>query len=221
MDDRGSRRKQRSSRRPQVWLQPGLGAEVLAELGPLLADEGIDLDNLDRCDPKIVQEALNRVAERANLARFTPVGQGRSLAASALREAVDALGAGEQAAFCGVLERLRPESPDGREPTVAACIGVSLGLLDQWLVVGRTTAPHDFGERLELPAVDSDSARAAADIISLARQGRAFSSLGVLVTGYCGEILLSGCVTALCAVVQACSVRSHQSVARVLLDHVR
>ena len=60
MDDRARRRERRSARPPQVRLEPGLGVEVLAELGPLLADEGIDLDNLDRCDPEIVQEACCR-----------------------------------------------------------------------------------------------------------------------------------------------------------------
>lgn len=62
-----------------MYLEPGLGQAVLSRLAPLLADEGIDLDDLDSVDPQSLQEALHRVAERANLVAFTPVGRATPL----------------------------------------------------------------------------------------------------------------------------------------------
>ncbi|MGH9304478.1 MAG: hypothetical protein ACRDZ5_08715 [Acidimicrobiales bacterium] len=221
MDERGSPRGKGASRPPQVHFQPGLGAELRAELAPLFADEGIDLDDLDRFDPQSLQEALDRVSERANLARFTPVGRARSLAVSVLREAVEAFAAGEHEGARALVERVQPESSDGEEATVAACIGVTLGLLDDWISTDRGVAPAEIGECVDLGAVESDCEQVAAEIVSLARQGNAFSSLGSLVTGHGGENLLFGCVIALCAVARAWSLESDRSVARVLLTHVR
>ena len=70
---------ERTSSSGRVYLEPGLGQVVLSRLAPLLADEGIDLDDLDSVDPQSLQEALHRVAERANLVAFTPVGRATPL----------------------------------------------------------------------------------------------------------------------------------------------
>jgi hypothetical protein len=61
------------------------GDETLRELAPLLAEEGIDVDNIDGLDLDTLQAALNRAVERHNMTRFTPVGQARELAATTLR----------------------------------------------------------------------------------------------------------------------------------------
>lgn len=214
------RARPRSSLPLDVQLRPGLGVEVLAEVATLLADDGIDLDNLERCNPQRLQEALNRAAERINLARFSPTREARSLVASRLREAVDAFAADENEAALNVLARLPSDPGDGDEPTVGACIGVSLGLLDDWLSITRGTAAR-LVDALDLQSAHTDAERAAVEIVSLARQGDAFSSLGLLVSGHGGEELLLGCVTALSAVARAWSTKSKQSVARVLFDHLR
>lgn len=215
------RARRRTSVPPDVELRPGLGAEVLAEIVPLLADDGIDLDNLERCDPQRLQEALNRAAERINLARFTPVGEARSLAASRLREAVDAFAAGENEAGRRVLARLPAEAGDGAEPTVSACIGVSLGLLDDWLSTMPGTAADLPDVHNGLPTAGDDAERAAVQIVTLARRGDALATLGFLVSEHGGTTLLLGCVRALNAVARALSAESDQSVARVLFDHLR
>ena len=214
------RARRRTSVPPDVELRPGLGAEVLAEIVPLLADDGIDLDNLERCDPQRLQEALNRAAERINLARFTPVGAARSLAASRLREAVDAFAAGENEAGRRVLARLPAEAGDGAEPTVSACIGVSLGLLDDWLSTMPGTAA-DLPDAHGLASAGDDAERAAVQIVALARRGEALATLGFLVSEHGGTTLLLGCVMALNAVARAWSAESDQSVARVLFDRLR
>ncbi len=70
---------------PRIQLKPGLANEMLRELAPLLAEEGIDVDNIDAPDLDTLQAAMNRAVERHNMARFTPVGHTRDLAVTALR----------------------------------------------------------------------------------------------------------------------------------------
>jgi hypothetical protein len=71
--------------------QTGMAKELLHELAPLLAEEGIDVDNIDVPDMQTLQRALNRAMERHNMSLFTPVGQARELAAVTLRLAAEAI----------------------------------------------------------------------------------------------------------------------------------
>ena len=59
--------------------------ELLRELAPLLAEEGIDASNIDVTDPDTLQQALGRAVERRNMAMFTPAGHARELAAVTMR----------------------------------------------------------------------------------------------------------------------------------------
>ncbi len=65
---------------PQIQFKPGLANEMLRELAPPLAEEGIDVDNIDVPDLATLQAAMNRAVERSNMAWFTPVGQARDYA---------------------------------------------------------------------------------------------------------------------------------------------
>ena len=98
------------------------------------------MDNIDVPDVETLQLALNRATERHNMSLFTPVGQARELAAVTLRLAA-AIADGDTRLAAGVLDQAQPESPDGSAPTVAACTGLALGLLDQWLAGHDTDAP--------------------------------------------------------------------------------
>jgi hypothetical protein len=60
---------------PHIQFKPGIAKEMLRELAPLLAEEGIDVDNIDVPDLDTLQEAMNRAVERHNMTRFTPVGR--------------------------------------------------------------------------------------------------------------------------------------------------
>jgi hypothetical protein len=55
-------------------MRPGMASELLRELAPLLAEEGIDADNIDVSDSDTLQQAMNRAVERQKMVRFTPVG---------------------------------------------------------------------------------------------------------------------------------------------------
>ena len=184
---------------PQIQLTPGLGEQTMRELAPLLAEEGIDVDNIDVPDLDTLQAALNRAVERHNMTRFTPVGRARDLAVTALRLVVGALAGGDTTLAAAILAQVQPDSPGNTTATVAACIGVGLGLLDDWLSGADPHAPDDLGRRTCLPAGHWRGERAATDILVLARKGRAFSSLDTLIARQGGEHVLYGSALTLAA----------------------
>ena len=51
---------------PQIQLKPGLAKETLRELAPLLAEEGIDVDNIDVPDLDTLQAAMKRAIRAAS-----------------------------------------------------------------------------------------------------------------------------------------------------------
>jgi hypothetical protein len=94
---------------PQVEHRPGMADEMLRELAPLLAEEGINLDDpdgIDAPDMETLHAALNRAIERQNLARFTPVGPARDRAAATLRRAVAAIADGDTTGAAAALARI-------------------------------------------------------------------------------------------------------------------
>ncbi len=184
---------------PQIQLTPGLGEQTMRELAPLLAEEGIDVDNIDVPDLDTLQAALNRAVERHNMTRFTPVGRARDLAVTALRLVVGALAGGGTTLAAAILARVQPDSPGNTTATVAACIGVALGRLDDWLSGANPRAPDDLGRHVHLPAGHWRGERAATDILVLARKGRAFSSLDTLIARQGGEHVLYGSALTLAA----------------------
>jgi hypothetical protein len=188
---------------PQIQLKPGMAQELLRELAPLLAEEGIDAGNIDVPDMETLQRALNRAMERHNMSLFTPVGQARELAAVTLRLAAEAITDGDTRLAAGVLDQARPESPDGSAPTVAACTGLALGLLDQWLAGHDTGAPAGLATMTRLPAGHWTGQRAATDILTLARKGRAFASLDSLIVRQGGQHVLYGSALVLAAALQS------------------
>jgi len=187
---------------PQIQLQPGMAQELLRELAPLLAEEGIDVDNIDVPDVQTLQRALNRAMERHNMSLFTPAGRARELAAATLRLAVEAIPDSHTPLAATVLVQAKPESPDGSDPTVAACTGLALGLLDQWLTRHDTDAPAGLAAITRLPAGHWTGERAATDILTLARKGRAFASLDSLIARQGGQHVLYGSALVLAAALQ-------------------
>jgi hypothetical protein len=188
---------------PQIEIKPGLAQETLRELAPLLAGEGIDVDNIDAPDLATLQAAFNRAVERHNMTRFTPVGHARDLAITTLRLVIGAIADGDTALAAAILEQAEPESPGGTAPTIAACIGVALGLLDDWLTGGSSNPPGGLGQPVRLPAGRWMGERAATDILALARKGRAFASLDTLMVRQGGKHVLYGSALALAAAIQA------------------
>src|SRR5512135_622605 len=137
MADRRRRRPQPPPGPSQLQWTPGLADDLLGELAPLLAEEGIDVDHIDVPDLQTLQAAMNRAVERLNMTRFTPVGPARDLAVAALRRAVaalrravaalrravEALTDDDTTGAAAVLEQVQPESPGDRTATVSGCVG--------------------------------------------------------------------------------------------------
>jgi hypothetical protein len=206
---------------PEIEIKPGLAQDTLRELAPLLAEEGIDVDNIDVPDLQTLQAAMNRAVERRNMTMFTPVGHARDLAVTTLRLAAEALADGNTALAAAILDQAQPESPGDTAPTVAACIGVALGLLDDWLTGGSREAPGGLGQHVRLPAGHWTGERAATDILVLARKGRAFASLGTLIARQGGKHVLYGSALTLAATIQAWAAQTDTSVSDLARAAVR
>lgn len=206
---------------PQIQFKPGIANEMLRELAPLLAEEGIDVDNIDVPDLDTLQAAMNRAVERHNMARFTPVGQGRDLVVTTLRLAIEAMADGDTALAGAILAQVQPESPDNTVATVAGCIGLALGLLDDWLSGTDPQAPSNLGQQVRLPAGHWLGERAANDVLALARKGRAFRSLNTLITRQGGEQVLYGSALALAAATQTWAAATDTSVTELARTALR
>ncbi len=83
--------------------------ELLQELAPLLAEEGIDISGgIGVPDLDTLQQAMNRAVERHNMARFTPVGDARELAAVLMRLAAEAISDGDTRLAASVIDQAQP-----------------------------------------------------------------------------------------------------------------
>jgi hypothetical protein len=188
---------------PEIQFEPGMAKQLLRELAPVLAEDGIDVDNIDVPDMETLQRALDRAVERQNLALFTPVGPARDLAVDALRSAVTAIADGDSVRAAKVLGQVKPESPDGSTATVSACIGVAVGLLDDWLSGQNGQAPTDLSRHTRLPTGHWFGERAATDLLALAGRGKAFRSMDRVIARQGGEHVLFGSTLALAAATRA------------------
>jgi len=184
-------------------MVPGMAQEMLRDLAPILAEEGIDVDNIDVPDLETLQRAMNHAVERRNMELFSPVGPTRDIASATLRLVVEAVLAGDTVLAGTLLDQVQPESPDNTAATVASCIGIALGLLDDWMSGQDTTAPAGLAQHTSLPTGHFNGERAAIDILVLARKGRASRSLDKLLVRQGGHQVLPGSALALAAATRA------------------
>jgi len=106
--------------------------------------------------------------------------------------AAEGIISGDMVLSAAVLDQFTPESPDDSSATVAGCIGLALGLLDEWLCGGESVAPAGLAMSVRLPPGHWTGERAAADVLTLARKGRAFRSLRTLIVNQGSHQLLPG-----------------------------
>lgn len=112
---------------------------------------------------------------------------------------IEAVAGGGTTLAAAILEQIQPGSPGHTGPTVAACIGVAPGLPGDWLTGGDPHVPASLGQRVRLPAGHWPGERAAADVLVLARKGRAFASLDTLIAGQGGKHVRYGSALTLAA----------------------
>jgi hypothetical protein len=187
---------------PEIQFKSGMANELMAELAPLLAEEGIDIDNI-AVDLDTLQQAMNRAIERRNMALFTPVGEARQIALVTLRLTVEAILGRDTRLAGAILEQVQPESSDNSVATVASCIGIALGLLDEWLSGQNPSAPPNLAAHTKRPNGHFTGERAATHVLALAGKGRAFRSLHTLIIGQGSPQLLAGSALALAAATEA------------------
>jgi hypothetical protein len=206
---------------PQVVHKPGMADELLHELAPLLAEEGIDLDGGEIPDLAMLQAAMDRAVQRHNMQLFTPVGADRDNAAVVLREAVIAIGAGDGVRAGEVLAAVEPQPTQPGGASVAGCTGVAVGLLDSWLGGEDAGVPAGLGQRSTLPAGHWLGERAANDLIVLAGRGRAFRSLQKVIARQGGYHVLFGSALTVAAVLLRWSQLTGVAVPQLTREHIR
>jgi len=204
---------------PRVEMKPGMADEMLRDLAPLLAEDGVDINNLPDIDT--LNRALQRATERRNMELFTPVGARRDQAISLVQLVVTAIVDGETELAGALLDSAQPESPNDSAPEVSSCIGLTLGLLDDWLAGHHPDAPMTLATMIRLPAGHWFGQRAAVNVLALAGKGRAFRSLGSLIIGQGSHQLLAGSCLAVAAAVTAWSNIEGSPVAELLPAIVR
>lgn len=169
--------------------QPGMADQMMRELAPLLAEEGVDIDNLSEdVDADQFNAALASATERYNMELFTPVGAERDLAIMVLRQFSDAVHRGKSAQAQSILDAVEPESR-GQYPSASQLMGTSLDFLDSWF----SASPQPQGlARVKVPAWGGPAPKAAKDLLGLASKGRAYQSLNSLVLRYGGRTVAEG-----------------------------
>lgn len=200
-------------------MRPGMAGELMRELAPLLAEDGVDINDVS--DIGELNRAIRKATERRNLELFTPVGARRDQATALLLLVVAAI-ADDRTELAGrLIDSAQPESPDNTAAEVSSCMGMALGLLDDWLSGQHPDAPRNLAATVRLPAGHWFGERAAINVLALARKGRAFGSLGSLITKQGSHQLLAGSALALAAAVIAWSRSSGTPVGKLLPTVIR
>ena len=161
----------------QVRHQPGMAARFMRQISPLLAADGIDLDNLDDVDLDDLNAAMARAVERHNMELVTPFGDDLGRALNTLREIAQALHRDREAVAQQILGAIG-STPTAQRPSAGHLSGATLDTLDTWY------ADDAFKVALRsarLPAWDATTTAAAQDVQALAQKGRAFRSYERLV----------------------------------------
>src|SRR5699024_3285245 len=179
--------------------RPGMAGEMMQELAPLLAAEGIDLDDPnDDTDLETMNAALARATEQYNLGLFTPVGKHRDQVLTVLIEFTEAVSRkrGDRDAEA-VLDSIEPE-PTQERPAASHVIGASLGLLDTWYTDAELTG--SLGQ-VTIPKWRGPARSTARNLLASARKGRAYGSLDTLIMRHGGRFVMDSAVLAAAATI--------------------
>lgn len=160
----------------------GVATDLLDQLAPLLAAEGIDVDHLQEADPEQLKAAMMRAVERHNLELSTPIGDQRARAVNTLRELVIAHHAEDSAQIQLLFGSIGPV-PTRHRPSSGHLTGVTMEALD---TIYRNEQLHPALHIVEIPRVESRTKAAAQHILGLAAKGRAFRSLDTVLIRHGG-----------------------------------
>jgi hypothetical protein len=153
----------------RIQHTPGMADQMMRELAPFLAEEGIDVDNIDVPD----LETLNAAFARDNTL-------------ATLRAIVTALTGGDDTTATALLDAIPPTATNPDDTTVSGTIGVGTGLLDDWLSGRHPDTPKGLAAAVRLPRGHWTGERAATDLLALARKHRAFAKQDAVIAGQGG-----------------------------------
>lgn len=196
----------------EIRHRVGADAELMEQLAPLLAAEGIDITNLAEADPEVLNEAITRAVERHNMELSTPVGDQRARAVNTLRELVVALHTENVAEVQNLFGSIGP-APTRHRPSSGHLTGVTMENLDS---IYRNTALHPALHVVEIPKVDPKTKAAAEEILELAAKGAAFRALDALLTNHGGFEVARAGIYLLAATVTAVATHQNATFDRVL-----
>lgn len=184
--------------RQGIVRKPGMAAEMMGKLAPLLLAEGIDLDNLDESvDLDTLNHEMGKAIERYNMELFTPVGAHRQSALETLLKFVQLLAKEQIEDAFGVVGSI-PIEPGKRQAAISHVIGVALGLVDEWY------ADPEYAQVLlqaRPPKIEGVSRSAARAIMQSAQVHNA-SSTDSAIMRYGDKAVLEGAMLAVVAAVQ-------------------
>lgn len=183
-----------------VQHKPGMASDMMQELAPLMAADGIDIND-PNADFSIdeMNEAMQRAVDRRNLELMTPVGRDRKQALQVLVDFAVALESEGEASARAIMDSIEPEATAVR-PAASHVMGAALGLIDSWF--GNPAQAE--GLRLASIAKWRGKAhRIANDLLVLGRKSRAFDSHTSFIVRHGGELLMHGAALAVAAAIEA------------------
>ena len=108
---------------PRVARKYGLADELLAEIAPMRAEDGVDVNSMDALNLATLQGVMDRAVARRNMALFTPAWPARAIAAAALGQVVESILNDGTILAAAILDQVQPESPDISVATVRVASG--------------------------------------------------------------------------------------------------
>jgi hypothetical protein len=139
---------------------------------------------------------------RHNLTQSTPVGVAHENTCTTLQLAVHAIAPDDTTTAATLLDAVPPVGATPDDATIAGCIGIGLSLLDTWLSGHHLDTPAGPATHIRLPAGHWAGQHAAADILTLAREHRAFDTQNAIIIQHGGRDVHHGAALALTAALQ-------------------
>ncbi|MFE3730471.1 hypothetical protein [Nocardia sp. NPDC059154] len=204
----------------RIQHTPGMADEMMRELAPFLAEEGIDIDDIDVPDLETLNAAFARAVERLNMIQSTPVGAARDNTLATLRGVVVALINGDDAAATELLDAIPPTATSPDDATVSGSIGVGTGLLDDWLCGRNPDTPKGLAAAVRLPRGHWIGERAATDLLALARKHRAFAKQDAVIASQGGLHVLYGTALALTGTITTWAKLTHSPATELADTHI-
>ena len=162
--------------------QPGMAEQLMEDIAPLLAADGIDLDNLDDVDLDELNAAMARAIERRNMELITPVGDREAVTILTLYSIVYALDSGTEGQLQKIFASIGPE-PTHMRPSAGHLTGIAMETLDKWYT---DASLQEILQDAKLTFGPDETRAAAEDLQVLARKGRAVRSFGSLLVNHGG-----------------------------------